>query len=57
MIDISRAKSVEGWMAEAELTWLACQAQTAKVIVEVGSHVGRSTRALADHTTGHPDRC
>src|SRR5258708_38660332 len=39
-------------MSEAELTWLAEQAACHKVIVEVGSYLGRSTRALGDHTTG-----
>lgn len=51
-VDISKALAIQGWMAESELLWLAEQAQAAKVIVEVGSHVGRSTRALADHTSG-----
>src|SRR5947199_8512111 len=52
MTDISKALSIQGWMSEPELNWLAETAQTAKVIVEVGSHVGRSTRALADNTQG-----
>jgi predicted O-methyltransferase YrrM len=51
-IEISTALTIEGWCAETELTWLAERAQTAQVIVEVGSHLGRSTRALADNTLG-----
>lgn len=51
-IDIFKAASLPGWMSANELTWLAHQAQTASVTVEVGSHVGRSTRAIADHTEG-----
>lgn len=52
MTDISQALTISGWMSEPELQWLAKQAQQSQVIVEVGSHVGRSTRALADHTQG-----
>lgn len=50
MTDISKALQIEGWMQPAELQWLAEQAQSSKVIVEVGSYLGRSTRALADNT-------
>lgn len=52
MIDITRAKAITGFMSELELTWLAEQAQTHRAIVEIGSYLGRSTRALGDHTEG-----
>lgn len=48
-VDISRALSIQGWMSEKELTWLASKAQKCKVIIEVGSFKGRSARALADN--------
>lgn len=51
-IDLLRARQVPGWMTPRELGWLAQRARDAKVIIEVGSWKGRSTRALADNTTG-----
>lgn len=49
---IETALSIEGWMSEIELRWLAYQAKISKIIIEFGSYMGRSTRALADNTDG-----
>ena len=49
---ILKALQIEGWMSINELKWLAEKAKEHKVIVEFGSHCGRSTRALADNTEG-----
>lgn len=49
---IAKALRVPGWMAEDELRWLATAALRARVVVEVGSWKGRSTRALADNCSG-----
>jgi Methyltransferase domain len=52
MIDIERAKSIDGWMNNEELTFLAEQAKLHSNIVEIGSWKGRSTRALIDNAAG-----
>jgi predicted O-methyltransferase YrrM len=49
---IERALTIDGWMTEPELLWLAKQASEHNSIVEVGSYLGRSTRALLDNTEG-----
>ncbi len=51
-IDISKALTIDGWMSEKELIWLATQAKKYDKIVEFGCLNGRSTRALADNTNG-----
>lgn len=48
-VDVTRALAIDGWMLPRELAWLAHQATTCAVIIEVGSYLGRSTRALGDH--------
>lgn len=52
MLDITKAEQIEGWMTYDELFWLADQSSQHKAIVEIGSFLGRSTRALADNTSG-----
>lgn len=49
LIKIFEAKAIEGFMSEAELQWLAIQATKYEKIAEVGSWLGRSTRALLDN--------
>jgi predicted O-methyltransferase YrrM len=52
VIDISHALTVEGWMAPAELEYLAAMARRSKCILELGSWRGRSSSALAANTEG-----
>jgi hypothetical protein len=49
---ITRALDIPGWMSHCELEWLASKARESPVIIEFGCYLGRSTRALADNTTG-----
>lgn len=49
-ISIEKALAVDGWMSEVELVWLANAAYNCKSIVEFGSFMGRSTRAMADNS-------
>lgn len=47
--NISNALKCDGFMTDAELLWLATQAQHCKVVIEVGSWHGKSSRAIADN--------
>lgn len=52
MPDISRALSIRGWMPPRELRYIAEQALLREAILEVGTFVGRTTRALVDNCPG-----
>ncbi len=49
---VEAGRAVEGWMDDIELVFLARAAAERKVIVEVGSWKGRSTKVLAVATPG-----
>lgn len=49
---VQAADAIQGWMKIPELEWLAMTAESRKIIIEVGSWKGRSTKALAHSTPG-----
>jgi len=51
-MNISKALSIDGWMLENELIYLAELASKSLKIAEIGSWMGRSTMALACNTNG-----
>lgn len=51
-VSLKRALAIPGWMRQQELQWLADVACDARVIIEIGTWKGRSTRALGDHCPG-----
>lgn len=51
-VNTERAQTIEGWMSIGELAWLGAVAEKAETVIEIGSHRGRSTRALGDNCRG-----
>ena len=51
-MNIKRALQIPGMMSEEELMYLAELASDRELIVEIGSWMGRSARAMADNTKG-----
>jgi len=51
-MNLDRALDIPGFMSTAELKQLSRWASEHATIVEIGSFMGRSTRALADNTPG-----
>lgn len=49
---IERALAIQGRTSDDDVRWLADQAASRAVIVEIGPYMGRSTRALAEATYG-----
>lgn len=47
-----RALTIPGLTSDADVHWLADQARTRETIIELGPFRGRSTRALADASSG-----
>lgn len=52
VLSLEKALAIPGWMSLSELTWLASRASECSKIVEFGCFHGRSTRAMADNTSG-----
>jgi predicted O-methyltransferase YrrM len=50
-MNLEKALNIQGFTSQAELEWLAKQAANRKIIVEVGSWKGRSTRAMSDNSS------
>jgi beta-1,4-mannosyl-glycoprotein beta-1,4-N-acetylglucosaminyltransferase len=52
ILKIEKALSVDGFMSDLELSWIAKQAKIFPVVIEVGSWKGRSTRSWGDNSCG-----
>lgn len=51
-VKLDKALDIMGWMEPEELSWLAFEAARHSVVIEVGSYLGRSSRALGDNCAG-----
>jgi methyltransferase family protein len=50
--DVDLARTIEGWLTDNEINWLGVAGKNHKLIMEIGSFKGKSTRAFADNTQG-----
>lgn len=48
-MNIEKALTIDGFMSEPELLWLAKHVKKCQTVVEIGSWMGRSARAMADN--------
>lgn len=49
-MNLDRALSIDGWMSDLELEFLAETASNSNFILEIGSYEGRSTAAMLDNS-------
>lgn len=49
---VQAASKIDGWMSEAELQWLAERASERSIVVEIGSWMGRSSKAMGSVVAG-----
>jgi len=49
MLNLDAARKIPGYMYDVDLEWLAARASESLRIAEIGSWMGRSTRAMADN--------
>lgn len=52
-LSLDGARAIKGWMFPEELLWLAETARGLRRIIEVGSYMGRSARAMLDNSEAH----
>lgn len=50
--NILRSQQIRGWMVRRDLKYLACLAEKAETIIEVGIYKGRTTTCLCENTQG-----
>jgi predicted O-methyltransferase YrrM len=48
--NLEKALKIDGWMSDLELCWLASTASNCRLIMEIGSYYGRSTRVMLDNS-------
>ena len=52
MANFKNALSIDGWVTEKELEWLANRVANSRNILELGPWLGRATRAFVDNAQG-----